>query len=801
MDYQWMRDLRLDVGLAVRCLRRAPAFAALVILILALGIGANSAIFSVVNGVLLRELPYDHPERIAYLWQRWDRADLPRVNASVPEFRDYEAGASTLEAIGGVVTAGTTLGDTLQPERIEMALVTPGFFDVFGVHPALGRAFTPEEALVPFAVFGLLSDRLWRNKFAADPGVIGSVALIGGRRITILGVMPPRFDFPRGVDVWRPLVLTGNQSDRSRRFIDVLVRIKPGVSLSVAEQDVHATEQRVPEHAVAVTQLVSLRDELVGPVQDALVLLMSVVGLVLLLACVNVANLLLARATRRQREVAVRVALGASRGRLVRQMLTESLVLSLAGAVLGLALAQAAMASLRVFGAGRIPRLEEISLDARVLGFTLVVSLLTGLLFGLVPAVSAARGEVATVFRGGRGSAGRGTQRLRSGLIVAELALSLMLAVGASLLARSFSRLRSVDLGFQEDRLLTFSVGLPFALYPEPGRRTRFFEELLGRIRAMPDVVSAGATSILPVSIPNASSSAIAEGQERDGGFPEADVRTVTPGYLEALQVPLLRGRMLDPRDGADSGRKVALVNRRLAERLWAGVDPLGKRFSVNAPPDRPDWREVVGVVGDMRHGPLEAPARIAMYEPHTQAADGTLSLVVRTRGDPLQLGPRVREAVRGLDPTIPVYQVRSMAQHLGDSLGARRFHVFLIGAFSGLAVALAGVGLYGVISYAVAQRNGEIGVRMALGAEQSQVARMVIGQGLRLALIGIAVGTAGALAASRAIAGLLYGVTPADPTSFIATAMLLVLVAVAASWIPARRAARIDPLSALRDE
>lgn len=801
MDYQWIRDLRLDVGLAVRSLRRAPAFAALVILILALGIGANSAIFSVVNGVLLRELPYDHPERIAYLWQRWDRADLPRVNASVPEFRDYETGAGTLEAIGGMVTAGSTLGDTLQPERVEMALVTAGFFDVFGVRPALGRAFTAEEALVPFAVFGLLSDRLWRRKFAGDPGVIGSVALIGGRRITILGVMPPRFDFPHGVDVWRPLVLTGNQSDRSRRFIDVLVRVKPGLSLSVAEQDLHAAEQRVPEHAVAVTQLVSLRDELVGPVQDALVLLLSVVGLVLLLACANVANLLLARATGRQREIAVRVALGASRGRLVRQMLTESMVLSLGGAALGLVLAQAAMASLRVFGAGRIPRLEEISLDAQVLGFTLAVSLLTGLLFGLVPAVSAARGEVATVFRGGRGSAGRGTQRLRSGLIVAELALSLMLAVGASLLARSFSRLRAVDLGFQEDRLLTFSVGLPFALYPEPGRRTRFFEELLERIRAMPDVVSAGATSMLPVSVPNASSSAIAEGKEGGGRFPEADVRTVTPGYLEALRVPLLQGRMLAARDGADSGRKVALVNRALAERLWPGDDPLGKRFSVNAPPDHPDWREVVGVVGDMRHGPLEVPARIAMYEPHTQAADGTLSLVVRTRGDPLQLGPRIREAVRGLDPTIPVYQVRTMAEHLGDSLGARRFHVFLIGAFSVLAVALAGVGLYGVISYAVAQRNGEIGVRMALGAEQSQVARMVIGQGLRLAVIGIGVGTAGALAATRAIAGLLYGVTPADPASFIATALLLVLVAVAASWIPARRAARIDPLAALRDE
>jgi putative ABC transport system permease protein len=801
MSYQLIRDLRLDAGLAVRGLRRAPAFAFLVILILGLGIGANSAIFSVVNGVLLRELPYDHPERIAYLWQRWDRAELPRVNASVPELRDYEAGARTLAAIGGVVTAGSTLGDTLQPERIHMALVTPGFFDVFGVPPALGRAFTAEEARVPFAVYGLLSDRLWRRRFAADRGVVGSVALIGGRRITIVGVMPPRFDFPHGVDVWRPLVLTGDQADRSRRYIDVVVRVRPGVSLSVAEQDVHAAEQRVPDHAVSVTQLVGLKDELVGPVQDALVLLLWVVGLVLLIACANVANLLLARATGRQREMAVRVALGASRGRLVRQMLTESLVLSLAGATVGLLLAQGAMAALRVFGAGRIPRLEEISLDGRVLGFTLAVSLLTGLLFGLAPAVTASGGNVVVAFRGGRASAGRRAQRLRSGLIVAELALSLVLAVGASLLTRSFVRLRGAELGFNEDRLLTFSIGLPFALYSEPGRRIRFFEDLFARIRTIPEVVSAGGTSILPVSVPNASSSAITEGKEGQGSYPEADVRTVTPGYLEALQVPLLRGRMFGPGDGADSGRKVTLVNRALAETLWPRQDPLGKRVSVNAPPDRPDWREVVGVVGDMRHGPLESPARIAMYEPHAQARDGTLAVVVRSRGDPLSLVPRVREMVRALDPTIPVYDVRSMAQHLGESLGTRRFHVFLIGVFSLLAIALAGVGLYGVISYAVAQRTGEIGVRMALGAQQAQVARMMIGQALTLAAIGIAVGTAGALAATRAIAGLLYEVAPADPGSFVAVALALLGVALAASWIPARRAARIEPLAALRNE
>jgi len=801
MDYHLFRDLRLDVGHAFRAFRRSPGFAALVTLILALGIGTSTAVFSVVNGVLLRPLPYDHPERIAYLWQSWNGIE-GRVNVSVPELRDYEAGATSLEAVGGFVTAGTSLGDSLQPERIEMALVTPGFFEVFQVRPTVGRVFSAEEAQVPFAVYGLLSDRLWRQNFGGEPGIVGSTVLIGGRRVDVVGIMPPRFDFPRGVDIWRPLVLSGGVAqDRSRRFIDVVVRTKPGVTMAAVGTDVQAAEQRVPEHAVDVTTLVPLQDEMVGPVRDALTLLLGAVGLVLLIACANVANLLLARATGREREMAVRAALGASRSRLFRQLLAESFTLALAGAVAGLGMAALGMAALRRFGAGRIPRLEEISLDAPVLGFTVLASLLTGALFGLAPALSAVRAAVSGVLKGARGTAARRTRRARSVLVVAELALALVLAVGASLLIRSFTRLRGVELGFREDHLLTFQVGLPFAVYPEREQRIRFFDELLARLRTLPGVALGGATSILPVSGENASSSAIAEGRQTEVRFPEADVRTVTPGYLESLEVPLLRGRMLEERDGADSAHRVALVNRALAEALWPGQDPLGRRFSVNAPPDRPEWREVVGVVVDIRHGRLEAPPRVAMYEPHRASGDGTMALVLRTGSDPVEAVPAVRAAVRALDPTLPVYAVRTMEEHLGESLAVRRFHVFLVGMFSVVAICLAGAGLYGVLAYTVGQRTVEIGVRMALGARRDQVVWMMVGEGVLLAALGIVIGAAGAFAATRAIAGLLYGVSPADPAAFIGTAGLLLLVAVAASWIPARRAARIQPVTALRYE
>jgi predicted permease len=806
MKWQWIttpREFASELRHAVRGLRRAKVLTISATLVLALGIGAATTVASIVDTVLLRGLPYPHADRIAYLWQTFDADWTRRVNVSMPELRDYEERPRSLAAIGGFITTGTSLSDGEQPERVQVALVTRGVFDVLGTPPLLGRIFSPDEALVPFGVYGLLSERLWRRKFAADPNVIGRTVLMGGRQISIVGVMPAAFDFPRGVDVWRPLVQTGAVlSDRSRRFVDVIVRVKPEFTMVMASRDVHEAEQSHPDADIEGTRLVPLKEELVGNSRSVVLAVAGAVILVLLIACASVANLLLVRSAGRMRETAVRAALGASRAGLVRYVLAESVVLSLTGAVAGLALAHWALRLVAVFGPRNVPRLDSVALDWRVTLMSVALALFTALAAGLAPAMAQTRAGPAAALATSRTTGGVAGVRLRTGLVVVEIALALSLLVGALLLVRTMSNLRSVALGFQHEELLTLQVSLPFASYPEHQQRVSFFADLLRRTRALPGVVAAGATSILPINAENASSSTVTDANQVQGRFPEANTRTVSDGFFEALGMRLLEGRLYTASDGFPGSPRIVIINAALAERLWPGQSALGKRLSVHAPPDQPVWREVVGVVSDIRQMSLDGRPQIELYEPHAQVGDGTLALVIRTReAATAPVISSVRGVMRALDPNLPMYAVKTMEEHLGESVATRQFSAVLLSAFSLFAMILAALGLYGVIAYSVSQRARELGVRLALGAQRSAIAGLVLRSGLTVAGVGVAIGVAMALGLTRLLSALLYGVQSFDWASYVAVIATLMVLAALASWIPARRATLVDPVQTLRGD
>jgi putative ABC transport system permease protein len=801
------RELLRDVAYGARALRRARAYTYLAVITLALGIGATTVVASIVDAVLLRELPYDQPHRIAYLWQSFDREWTRQVNVSMPEFRDYQDRARSLDAIGGFITTGTSLVGTDEPERVQVSLVLGNFFDVFGVRPIHGRFFSAEEAQVPFGVFGLLSERLWRRRFASDPSIVGRPVLMGGRQITIVGIMPESFAFPRGTDVWRPLVQTGDVvTDRSRRFIDVVVRTKAGIAMAAASRDVDAAEQGQPDAGVEATRLVPLRESLVGDVRPAVLIISGAVAFVLLIACANVANLTLVRGASRARELAVRAALGASRRRLVRHLVIESALLCAAGALVGTSLAYWGVRAVALFGPRDVPGLKDVIIDRRVLAGVLGLTIVTALVAGLGPAVLTARSGIASSLTGTRSTGALHAGRLRAVFVVAQIALCITLLVGAALLVKSFTLLRGIDLGFRTEQLLTVKVALPFASYQEAPRRVQFFDELQRRIRALPGVAATGATSILPVSAENSSSSTITDANNGQGRYPEANTRSVTEGYFEALGTRLLDGRLFDARDGSSAqGSQVTVINRSLAERLWPGQTAIGKRLSVHAPPDRPQWRQVVGVVSDIRQGVLGAPPAIEMYEPHPQVGDAAMALVIRTRTDPMGVISAVRGVVRALDPALPVYDVRTMDEHVGESIVTRRFSAVVLSLFSLFALLLAAVGLYGMMSYAVAQRTREFGVRLALGASASDVSRLVVRGAMTIAIVGLGVGTLAALGLAKLLsallASMLYGVSGFDVATYLVVSSVLLLVALLAGWIPARRATRVDPIRTLRME
>ncbi|MGH9541727.1 MAG: ABC transporter permease [Terriglobales bacterium] len=802
-----------DFRYALRALRKSPGFAAVAILTLALGIGANAAIFSAVDAVLLRPLPYPHAERLAGVWET-NLASGHRIQISGPDFGDWSRQTrGVFSAIAAYAAAPLSIsGDGIQPQRVTVGAVGAGFFAVMGVSPELGRGFTSEEHLPGHSGAAILGDGLWRRSFGADPAVLGRTVVVDGVPSTVVGVMPPSFRFPDDGELWMPVehwdpIDSGSRTAMNYRAV---ARLAPGVSLAQAQAAMTTLAARLRRkygtHTGAL--VLGLRDQLAGDSGPALWVLLAAVGLLLLVACANVANLLLARAGARQREIAVRAALGASRGRLVRQLLAESLVLALLGGGAGLVLAAWGAVALRAASAAVLPSYARVRLDGGVLLFALGLAVLTGVIFGLAPAWQAARGDVQAVLQqgGGRVSGGRG--RLRSALIVAEVALSVVLLVGAGLMLRSLDSLLRVPLGFQPQRLWIADVSLPSdsPAYSQPAAVARFFDQLVARVQRVPGVAAVAAASALPLE----------DGQTTNGAFviadrpavaenllPYAEYREVTPGYFRAMGIPLLRGRDISSAD-ALSTPFVVVVNQTAALRYWPGQNPIGQRmkFLGFTPHGAPPWMEIVGVVADTRIS-MASPPRAMAFVPVAQQPFwmlGDAYVVVRSALAGDALGAGLRPIVAALDPQAPV-RVGPFATRLDSVTAPSRFRATLLALFASLALILAAVGLYGVLSFLVGERRKEVAIRMALGARPRQVLGAIVGEGVRWAALGLLAGALAAWLSARLLARFLFGVAPADPLTFALVALLLLAVAALACWLPARRAARVDPVIALRYE
>jgi putative ABC transport system permease protein len=797
-----------DLRHGARILLASPAFTLAALGALAIGIGANTAIFAVVNTLLIQPLPYKNPDRLAIVWEH----NLPRDrrnNVVSPgnylHWREMNSVFSDMSIVS--MTFRTAYTGDGQPEELTQQIVNATLFPMLGINAALGRVFTPDEDRPNSNRFVLLSDRLWRRRFGADPNVINRSIRLDGNPFTIVGVMPPGFSIlDRNVDVWVPIGFSAEARTPCGRWTMVIARLKDGVTFTQAQDDMTGVAGRLsamfPDFDTGWTaRVVPLKEQLTGDVRPALLVLLGAVGFVLLIACANVANLLLARATTRHRELAVRAALGADRGRLVRQLLSESLLLSVIGGLTGLALAWWALNFLRTVVATNLPiqRLEFVGINGWVLLFACAVALASGLLFGVIPAFTAAGISLTDALReGGRtGTASRG-RLVRQGLVIVEIALALVLLVGAGLLARSFLSLMRVNPGFDPSRTITMRVTLPAASYQDDSQVIGFFDRLFERIDSLPGVQAAGGISFLPLNGLGAATSFSIEGREkpRAGEEPVSEVKVVTHDFFKAMGIPLLRGRLFDGRDTAPNTRRV-IVSESLVTKYFGDRDPIGQRIVLSWNNQGPD--EIIGVVGDVRSVSLETEPRGASYLPPARFAYPFLSVAVRTSTGGLSIVPSVINAVHELDSNVPVSQIRPMSEVIAVSTTERRLTMALLIAFSIVALVLASVGIYGVISYSVTQRTQEIGIRMALGAQPQDVLRMVVGNAMILAVVGIGLGAAGAFALTQLMTKLLFNVAPQDPATFTSVAVLLAAVAALASYIPGRRATRVDPVVALR--
>ncbi len=817
-----MLGLARDARYAVRQLRKHPAFAAVVVATLALGIGANAAIFSVVDAVLLEPLRYRQPERLVDVYSAFPNLGFERFWISAPEYLEMRRWSASYEELGAYVVTTTNVAGGDEPQRAVTGFASASLFRALGVPAARGRAFSEEEDRDGSDDVAVLSDGLWRRAFGADPAILGRTVEINGVRRTVVGVMPPGFDVDdSGVEIWAPLAIDlENPGGRGSHNLELIGRLAPGVSEPAARQELQALvgrwEKELPdEHHPNLEGhplgLAPLQEEMVGEARPAMLLLLGAVGLVLLIACVNVANLLLARAESRRREIAVRSALGAGRGRLARQFLTESVILSLAGGVLGLGLAVAGVRALLAAFPGAVPRAAEVGIDLRVLAFTLGVSIATGILFGLAPAFHARGRSAGALAEGGRTAAGRGRQLFRALLVGSEVALATVLVLAAGLLLRSFQTLLAVDPGFEPEGVLSMQVSLPEATYPEPQAVVAFYERLTERVGALPGVESAAAMTGLPPSRQVNANDTEFEGVPEVEGGPPHNVdyyQVVTPRYFETLRIPIRSGRAFNEDDVG--GAPVVVVNETMAATFWPGEDPVGRRLRRGWFGDEEPWFTVVGVAADVRQGGLDQPAGTELYFLHPQAlvvaaaapfTPRTLYVAARTGGDPLALAAPIRAEIRRLDAALPVAAVRPLEEVVHGSLMRQRLLAGLVGLFGLVALALAAVGTYGVLSYGVEQRRHEIGVRLALGAGRRGILGLVVGRGMRPVVAGLVAGAVLALAAGRLVAGLLYGVEPTDPATFAAVAGVLAVVSLAACLLPGRRAARVDPLTTLRME
>jgi len=810
-----------DFRYALRQLVKSPGFTIVAILTLALAIGANTAVLSLVNALLLRPLPYNAPNDLVLLWERFPPQGLERIPVSAPEYLDYEKQATSFEKIAAFNYAAYNLTTGDVPERVSGAVVSPSLFPLLGVEPVRGRVFTKDEGAEGRDDVVVISARLWQRRFNADPTIVGNKISLNGRPHTVIGIMPGQFDFPLPVfnlqgsrfasraDIWKPIAFKKEELEaRYARSYGVIARLQPGVSVAKAQAEIdnvtvnfrQTNPKNYPQEPSAFgAKLYPLQDQVVGPMRTGLWILLGAVTLVLLIACANLTTMLFARAASREREMAIRVALGASLKRMLRQLLTESVLLSILGGTAGVLLSIWAIDLLRAIGAQTVPRLREVNLDLNVLAMTFGVCVITGILFGIVPALVSAKPELTEALKeGGRGStSGAHRHRLRSSLIIAETVLALILLVSAGLLIKSFVRLQNVSPGFNAHNVLTAEIWLPVEKYQRGQPVINFYAEAARRIKNIAGVQHAAFTVMLPLSGSNTDSSFIIEGQDpkATGAFPDEEIRDITPDYFRVLQTPLLKGRFFTESDTADSPL-VVIVNQAFAKKYFPKGEALGKRISRDD--TDPKWATIVGVVADIKHRGLDVEAQPEYYLPHTQGQDREMALVVRSAQDARTLARAVREELGNIDPDIPLANMRTLDAVVADSVAPRRLSVVLLGAFSAVALLLASVGMYGVISFLVAQRTHEIGVRMALGAQRSDVLKMVIGHAVRLLLISAAIGLPIAFFCSSALRTMLYGVSPFDISIFLIVTVILGGVGLLASYLPAVRASRSDPVISL---
>ncbi|MGD0757366.1 MAG: ABC transporter permease [Candidatus Sulfotelmatobacter sp.] len=807
-----------DLRYSLRVLARSPSFTLVAVLGLALGIGANSAIFTAMNAVLLRPLPYKQAEQLVLLWQLNRHNGDHEIKASAPDYLDLKEQNSVFQDIAafnansglglnlsGADQSGADQNGVSHPARISATSVTGNLFSVLGVTPALGRSFLPDEERPGSAPVCILSHDLWRRRFGSDPKIIGKTVTLNSEVWTVVGVMPAGFRFPQSVDLWVPaMVRSTARTKRAQHYLGVIARLKPGLSLDHAQAELNSLARRMelqyPEtNAGLGITLVPLRTQITGNIRPALLVLFGATAFVLLIACTNLANLLLVRATVRQAEMSLRLALGASRTRLVRQLLTESALLGVLGGVLGLILAFAGTRLLLNHSPSNLPRTNEIAVDGRVLAFTLGLSVFTAVIFGMVPALQASKPDlIRTLKVGGSGFAmGHGWQRLRLLLVASEMALALVLLIGASLMIRSSFRLQEVNIGLDPRNVLTMDTTLTVDRYPAP-RQIAFYRSVVERIGALPGVTSVGAVDNLPLGGSDVHSFGI-EGRSAwdPGNEPSGEFGVVTPQYFNAIGIPLAKGRYFTEGDGDETPR-VAIINEAVASRYWPQEDPLGKKITIDF---EREPREIVGVVGNVRHLGIDQQEPMQVYIPHSQRGGAAMYLVVRATSDPLNLVPSIRAAVEAVDHDQPVYDIQTMEQRLSDSVSPRRFNMLLLGIFAAIALLLAGGGTYGVMSYFVTQQTHDIGIRMAMGADQVKVLTLVVGKGLVILFSALTIGIAVALAFSRVMSGLLFGISTLDLPSILGASLLLTTVGLLACYIPARRASRVDPVVALRCE
>jgi len=810
MDVVWK-----NLVYSVRMLLKRPSLTVVSIVAIGLGIGANTAIFSVVNTVLLQPLPYEHPEQLLRVASEQRNQALDgRGTFSVPDFLDVQKSATTLEYVAVYQGSGTMITEGGEPERVLGAAVSADYFPPLRVKPVLGRVFTRDEDKPGAAPVIVLSYGLWQRRFGGDPNILGREINLGGKA-TVIGIMPPGFQYPisdDSQDYWEPIFpaqwLTKEaREERANRFMPVIARLKPGVTLAQAKAELDLLSKQIEQQSPqsntnVIFNAVSLHEDITRDYRTPMLVMLGAVGLVLLIACANVANLLLARAAARQKEVAIRMALGASRLRIAGQLLTESVLLSLAGGAVGLLLASWGTDLLVAYGPANVPRLHNVHLDRYVLLFTLGIATLTGILFGLAPALHASKPNPGNMLKDtGRGFSVTGRNWTRSALIVSEVALSLMLLVGAGLLINSFWHLLRTDAGFDPHSVLAVDIPLSRTTYTKPEQRAAAFQQLIGRMKALPGVRDASVVSNVPLTDQDIELSFQIEGRApyKPGEEATADYTVAGGDYFRTMNIALLRGRVFTDQDTANSPN-VMVVSDAFVKRYFPNEEPIGRRIVFDGPNKTP--REIVGVVADVKRNGLDVDVQPEMYVSYLQRPERRLNLVMRTDArDASQLTQAARAEVKAFDPNQIIWRVQTLEQLLGTSVAPRRFNMMLLGIFAGVALVLAAVGLYGVMSYSVSWRTHEIGIRMALGAKRADVLRMVVRQGMMMTLIGVAIGLAGAFALSRVIVGLLYGVSARDPLTFAGVSIVLLIVALLACLIPARRATRVDPIIALRTE